>query len=188
MHADPIPYGFCQCGCGRKTTIAPSMDRTMGYVKGEPRRFINGHGSKTHGHAAAPTPTYFSWEAMLSRCTRPGTNRYERYGGRGITVCDRWKQPGGFVNFLADMGERPDGTTLDRIDSNGNYEPENCRWATGKEQAHNSRKTHCIHGHEFSPENTRLTARGARECKACSRERSLQHYYRKKRAKLERAV
>jgi len=73
---------------------------------------------------------------MKSRCTYPSHPHYENYGGRGISVCSRWKF---FENFLADMGARPAGLTLDRINSNGNYEPSNCRWATPKEQQANRR-------------------------------------------------
>lgn len=76
---------------------------------------------------------------MLSRCRHPSNASYPYYGGRGITVCDRWnpKAGGSFLNFLADMGERPKGKTLDRIDVDGNYEPSNCRWATREEQTAN---------------------------------------------------
>jgi len=74
---------------------------------------------------------------MKQRCDNPSTNGYENYGGRGITYCKRWES---FENFLDDMGERPKGKTLDRIDVNDNYEPDNCRWATAKEQAANVRE------------------------------------------------
>ncbi len=73
---------------------------------------------------------------MWDRCTQPTTNGYKDYGGRGISVCERWEF---FESFLADMGARPDGKTLDRADVNGNYEPGNCRWATRSEQERNKR-------------------------------------------------
>lgn len=77
---------------------------------------------------------------MLRRCFDKGHERYESYGGRGITVYFDWIGPGGFVQFLKDMGERPMGKTLDRKDVNGNYGPDNCRWVTAKQQNKNKRR------------------------------------------------
>jgi hypothetical protein len=92
-----------------------------------------------HGHTPAGkgSRTYNTWKCMHQRCEKPYAVGFEYYGGRGIKVCDRWKS---FDLFLADMGERPAGKTLDRWPNvNGDYEPTNCRWATPKEQAHNKR-------------------------------------------------
>jgi hypothetical protein len=77
---------------------------------------------------------------MHSRCTNSARNDWHHYGGRGITVCERWSGQGGFERFLADMGERPPQHTLDRIDPDGNYEPSNCRWATWSTQNTNKRR------------------------------------------------
>lgn len=97
--------------------------------------------STRHGHAGrrADSPTYVSYYSMMARCTNPSVWQWPMYGGRGIRVCARWM--GSFDAFLADMGARPPGTSLDRIDNNGNYEPGNCRWATRADQARNSRAT-----------------------------------------------
>lgn len=94
--------------------------------------------STTHGHArrGRQSDTYRCWAAMLRRCFNSNVKDFPNYGGRGITVCDRWLS---FENFLADMGERPKGLSIDRVDCDGNYEPGNCRWATPKEQAANRR-------------------------------------------------
>lgn len=89
-----------------------------------------------HGHGwPKKSRTYLSWQEMKRRCRNPKAPWFELYGGRGISVCERWDK---FENFLADMGERPDGRTLERIESNGNYEPGNCRWATPGEQNRNT--------------------------------------------------
>jgi len=91
------------------------------------------------------TSSYGTWSAMRRRCRNPNTVRYERYGGRGIKVCERWDS---FANFFADMGEKPAGMSIDRIDVNGNYEPGNCRWATATEQSQNNNSNVKLEPHE----------------------------------------
>lgn len=86
----------------------------------------------------AERPTYRTWRSMIARCTQPSCEGYHKYGGRGISVCDRWRV---FARFLEDMGLRPEGRTLDRINNDGNYEPGNCRWATVEEQCNNTRRS-----------------------------------------------
>ncbi len=88
-------------------------------------------------HGMYGTPTYNSWQSMIQRCINPKTTGYAKYGGRGIKVCDRWRYS--FSNFYADMGERPEGKTIHRIELDGDYEPGNCKWATAHEQALQSR-------------------------------------------------
>lgn len=97
------------------------------------------HHSTRHGHTSANgghSPTYRSWAAMKSRCLNPNFTKYASYGAVGITVCERWAR---FNNFLEDMGPRPPGTTIGRINNNGNYEPCNCRWETPKQQGRNKK-------------------------------------------------
>lgn len=94
-----------------------------------------------HGFSKHPTGAYRSWIAMRSRCNSKTHTAYARYGGRGITVCERWDD---FKAFLEDMGERPTGMTIDRINNDGNYEPKNCRWASMDQQNENRHKTDCI--------------------------------------------
>jgi hypothetical protein len=93
------------------------------------------HGMHNH-------PLYSTWTGMKARCNNFNHNEYHNYGGRGITVCDRWQDS--FKSFYDDMGDRPQGKTLDRIDNDGPYSPENCRWATAAQQHKNSRKAHLI--------------------------------------------
>lgn len=117
-------------------------------------------------------PEYGVWKSMRGRCMNSNNPAYDRYGGRGISVCERWND---FLIFLADMGQRPKGLSLDRIDNSKGYDPSNCRWATAIEQRHNRRDihpnslTHCSHNHEFTPENTYRSKNGAKYCRECHR-------------------
>lgn len=125
-------YWFCKCDCGSERRVAQHHLKT-------------GHAQscgcigleRITRHNKSDTPTYKTWENMLSRCLNPNATGYHLYGGRGIQVCPEWRV---FDNFFRDMGERPSGKTLDRVDFNGNYEPTNCRWLSVKEQANNLRR------------------------------------------------
>lgn len=130
----------CRCDCGKEVTVVRAA-----LVKGTTKSCGC---SRRRYHPRRPqrdkrqqrddrTPTMRSWMAMRQRCFNPNGPEYHRYGGRGITVCDRWRES--FAAFLSDMGEKPPGRSLDRIDNDGNYEPGNCRWATPTTQSRNSR-------------------------------------------------
>lgn len=137
---------LCRCECGNEKEIPcrhlPSgVSRSCGCLA---RELTSERASpvKTHGHAwnrGERSPTYINWRNARDRCLNPRAPNYSEYGGRGIRFCDRWND---FTAFLSDMGERPDGMTLDRYpDVDGNYEPGNCRWATPAEQAANRRNS-----------------------------------------------
>jgi hypothetical protein len=137
-----IPVKFkCICDCG-KTVVVNSVSlrngdtRSCGCIRSEKMA------KEKTKHGQYDTPTYHSWSSMLNRCKCKKHKQYKDYGGRGISVCSRWR--GSFEAFLSDMGERPGGKTLDRIDSDGNYEPTNCKWSTRQEQNRNKRTSRRI--------------------------------------------
>ena len=99
-----------------------------------------------YGSASGHLKEHISWSHMVNRCLNKNNDNYDYYGGRGVTICDRWLGENGFANFLNDMGNRPEGGSLERVDPNGNYEPGNCRWATKSDQAFNRRDRKNISG------------------------------------------
>lgn len=129
---DSIPYGMCKCGCGAKAPVARYSSLAEGIVKGQFLRYLPNH-HKRKWIIPSRSSTYNSWSSMLAR-TSPGYPKAKWYGNKGVAVCERWKN---FDLFVEDMGERPSGTSIDRIDGSKGYEPGNCRWATPQEQMNN---------------------------------------------------
>ena len=129
----------CRCDCGNETevmgcSLKSGHTRSCGCYN---RDVLSDRAT----HRMTGTPTYAAWIDMKTRCGNEKIKGYHSYGGRGIKVCDTWES---FENFLADMGERPAGLSLDRIDNNGDYAPDNCRWATKNQQARNKRNNRLL--------------------------------------------
>lgn len=125
----------CLCSCGQQVNVSANNlvrgdSRSCGCLRSELTT------ARSLKHGGIGTATYKTWAAMRSRCNRPNDDAYENYGGRGIKICERWED---FNNFYADMGDRPPGAGIDRINNDGDYEPSNCKWSTHKEQSNNRR-------------------------------------------------
>lgn len=153
----------CICDCGKEFVARFNNlklhTKSCGCLRRENFRRL-GLLSKTHGHSSGGkrSPTYQTWSSMIDRCTRNKHSHFARYGGRGISVCDRWMK---FENFFEDMGERPYGMTLDRIDNDDGYSIHNCRWSTDLTQANNRSKNHLI---TFGGDTLTLSQWGKKLC------------------------
>ncbi|MCK5604208.1 hypothetical protein KAR91_20135 [Candidatus Pacearchaeota archaeon] len=125
---------LCRCECGEESKVIGTSLRNSHST--QCRKCHSRIASVVHGHTKnGISRTYRSWACMRARCNNPKAINFKYYGGRGITICDRWRNS--FKDFLADMGERPAGMTIDRRDPDGNYEPSNCRWSTQSIQSKN---------------------------------------------------
>ena len=149
-HGDSWMLCICSCGKNKKARFSHLKSggiRSCGCLQQEIRRKngkrtgdkYGGSGTRTHNHSGNYTrkasPTYISWQDMKTRCLNPDEHHKKYYNN--ITICSRWRNS--FENFLQDMGERPEGKTIDRIDNEGNYTPDNCKWSTHSEQMLNRR-------------------------------------------------
>jgi hypothetical protein len=145
---------LCQCDCGNtielwRSQLFCNVKKHCGCVPYRSRRrltfmaeHIRVYKKRAGGYRSRTTWEYNSWKGLTERCYCKGNDGYENWGGRGIRVCERWLLPKGegFRNFCSDMGPRPQGMSIDRINPQGHYEPTNCRWATKDVQIHNQRR------------------------------------------------